>query len=207
MSLHPCPFTASAPGRCRYLVFCVAVSPKSAPLTWMAYSCMKDVLWKLGGCVGGSGVLWLIATDSCLFCKDCSRTLLPDCFQKGVCVYLNITQIRKGAVLSLGFCYVSSKPNLFIIGNPSEQPLCLSQSVLVLQPGFTGISIGFLWACSWQLLVVGSVLLQSKQCNLYKWVTFCFITESSLSQFNTFMGLLFIWIWEMVLEDLTLLVF
>lgn len=170
----------------------------------MAYSCMKDVLWKLVNCGGESGVLWLIATDSCLFCKDCSMKLPSDCFPKGVCVYLTITQIRKGFFLSFVFCYVPSKPNLFIIGNPSEQHLCLSQSVLVLQPGIAGICIGFLWACSWQLLVVGSVLFQSKQCNLYKWVTFCFITECGVRQFNTFMGLLFILIWEMVLEDLYL---
>lgn len=89
-------------------------------------------------------MLWLIATDSCLFCKGCSMKLPPDCFQKGVCVRLNITQIRKGGVLSLGFCCVPSKPSLFITGNPSEQRLCLSQSVLVLQPGIAGICIGFL---------------------------------------------------------------
>lgn len=61
--------------------------------------------------------------------------LPPDWFPKGVCVCLNITQIRKGVGLSLSFCYVPSKPDLFIIGNPSEQRLCLLQSVLVLQPG------------------------------------------------------------------------
>jgi len=44
VSLHLCPCTASAPERCRYLVFCVTVNPKSTPLTLMVYSCMKDVL-------------------------------------------------------------------------------------------------------------------------------------------------------------------
>lgn len=137
--------------------------------------------------------------------KGCSMKLPPECFPKGICVYLNITQIRNGVVLSLGFCYVPSKSNLFIIGNPSEQRLCLSQSVLVLQPGIAGICIGFLWACSWQLLLVGNAFSQSKQCYPNKWVTFCFITESSLSQFHR--GLLFICIWEMVVEDLPLFVF
>lgn len=114
------------------------------------------------------------------------------------------TQIRKWGVLSLGFCYVPSKPNLFVIGNLNEQCLCLSQSVLVLHPGIAGICIGFLGAFSWQLLVAGGVLFQSKQCNLCKRVTwFCFSTESGLSQFNAFMGLLLYkfgkWCWRILL--------
>lgn len=142
---------------------------------------------------------WLPEILSCF--ESLQYEVSPDCFPKGICVYLNITQIRKGVVLSLGFCYVPSKSNLFIIGNPSEQRLCLSQSVLVLQPGIAGICIGFLWACSWQLLVVGNALSQSKQCYPNKWVTFCFITESSLSQFH--MGLILYvfgkWWWKIFL--------
>lgn len=177
MSLHPCPFAASAPGR--YLVFCVCVRSTDFDGIVLCEGCalkVRKMCWRIQCAVADCHGFLPVLQWNCLLIA--SR-------RASAC-----TQIRERGVLSLGFCYVPSKPNLFVIGNPSEQRLCLSQSVLVLHPGIAGIVVGFLGACSWQLLVVGSVLFQSKQCNLYKWVTrVCFISESGLSQFNTFMGL------------------
>lgn len=136
-------------------------------------------------------VLWLIGTDSWLFCRGCNMKWCPDCCPEGVSLYLNIMHTRKGGILSLGFCYAPSKPSLLIFGNPSEQHLCLSQSVLVLQPRMAVVCIGFLCACCWQLSAAGSVLLPRKQCSLCEWLTWviCFTTESALSQWvNLFMG-------------------
>lgn len=130
--------------------------------------------------------------------------LPPGCFQKGVSQHWNITLIGKGgAFCILGFCCVPSKPNLFLLGKASEQHPCLSQSVLVLQPRVVVVCMGFLCGCCWQLLVVGSVLFQSKQCSLFKWITWviCFLTEP----IQFLYGYVFIWIWEMVLEDLRML--
>lgn len=141
--LHPHLFTAPTPDRCRYSVFCVTFNPKPTPLTdgmLLPEGCAPEVrkmCWRIR-CAVADCQRFLPAL------KACSMKLPPDCLPKGICVYLNITQIRKEVVLSLGFCYVPSKSNLFIIGNPSEQRLCLSQSVLVLQPGIAGICIGFL---------------------------------------------------------------
>lgn len=130
--------------------------------------------------------------------------LPPGCFQKGVSRHWNVALIGKGgAFCILGFCCVPSKPNLFLLGKASEQHPCLSQSVLVLQPRVVVVCMGFLCGCCWQLLVVGSVLFQSKQCSLFKWITWviCFLTEP----IQFLYGYVFIWIWEMVLEDLRML--
>lgn len=127
------------------------------------------------------------------FAEAAALKWCPDCCPERVSLYLNIMHTRKGGILSLGFCCVPSKPSLFISGNPSEQHLCLSQSVLVLQPRMAVVCIGFLCACCWQLSVAGSVLLQHKQCSLYEWLTWviCLITESALSQSTNFMCFFF----------------
>lgn len=170
----------------------------------MACSYLQDVLWKLGRCAGESGVLWLIARDSCLFWKPAVWSCLLTASQRAsVCTGISL---RLGRGLFWAWVFAMSLPNLIcsLLETPvNSVSVCHNQCLffsLASQASALASSEpvpGSSWL--WEMLSL------SKQCNLYKWVTFCFITESSLSQFH--MGLFFIGIWEMVVEDLPFFVF